>query len=242
MNTSQTSMDTFLGRFENAITLLQNDNDYQPSKVDIQKTALVAFVAQLRQSTNTVNLLASNLKTLRTQRTNLAFKYTSDTPDSTLEALMLNTLNYVGAENGQDNSVYKALKDYMKKLRPKSKSTNEDGSRGPSRSEKTFTALASYFENMVHLLTNSVGLIYSPSNPNLKIANLTALSNTFSQLNRDIAAAERDETTARKNRQSLFKGERGANNLAKDIKMYLSSYEGGKSNAKYIQFISALTQ
>ena len=242
MNTSQTSMDTFLGRFENAITLLQSDNDYQPSKVDIQKAALVAFVAQLRQSTNTVNLLAANLKTLRTQRTNLAFKYTSDMPDSTLEALISNILNYIGAENGQDNSVYKAIKDYMKKLRPKSKSTNEDGSRGPSRSEKTFTALSSYFENTVHLLTNSVGLIYAPSNPNLKIANLTALSDTFAQLNRDIAAAERDEQTARKERQELFKGERGANNLAKDIKMYLSSYEGGKSNAKYLQFVGALNQ
>jgi hypothetical protein len=242
MNTSQTSMDTFLGRFENAITLLQNDNDYQPSKVDIQKAALIAFVTQLRQSTNTVNLLKTNLKTLRTQRTNLAFKYMSDTPDTTLEAIMVNVINYLGAENGQDNSVYKAIKDYMKKIRPKVKSTKEDGSRGPSRSEKTYTALASYFENTVHLLTNSVGLIYNPSNPNLKIANLTALSNTFSQLNRDIAAAERDEQTARQERQELFKGDRGANNLAKDIKMYLSSYEGGKNNAKYMQFVGALTQ
>lgn len=242
MNTSQTSMDSFLGRFENAITLLQNDNDYQPTKVDIQKTALVAFVAQLRQSTNAVNLLKANLKRLRNQRTNLAFKYSSDTPDTTLEALMMNILNYVGAENGQDNGVYKAIKDYMKKIRPKSKSTKEDGTRGRSRSEKTFTALDSYFENMVHLLSNSIGLIYNPSNPNLKIANLTALSSTFSQLNRDIAAAERDEQSARQERQVLFKGERGANNLAKDIKMYLSSYEGGKSNAKYLQFVAALTQ
>ena len=62
MSSSQSSMDSYLGRFENAITLLQNDPDYSPNKVDIQKTFLLNFVNTLHQSNNNVSLLATNLK------------------------------------------------------------------------------------------------------------------------------------------------------------------------------------
>lgn len=241
MVSSQSSMDSYLGRFENAITLLQNDPDYLPTRADIQKAALLTFVTQLRQSSNTVSLLASNLNTLRAKRHDMAFKQVSNTPESSIEAIISNVLNYVGAENGKNHSVYKSIKAYIGKMRPKAKTTNEDGSKSPSRSEKTFTALEGYFEHVVHLISNSTGLIYNPSNTALQITKLTALANDFSQLNRDIATAERDETTARADRRALFIGERGAKNLAKDIKMYLSSYSGGKQNPKYIQFITALS-
>ena len=153
---------------------------------------------------------------------------------------MENILNYIGAENGKEHSVYKAIKAYLVKIRPKSKTINTDGSKSPSRSEKTFTALESYFGHVVHLLSNSVGLIYNPSNATLQLTNLTALSNIYATLNRDITLAAKDEKTARDNRRELFGGSRGAKNLAKDIKMYLSSYPGGKQNAKYLQFIDVL--
>lgn len=237
---SQSSMDSYLGRFENAITLLQNDPDYLPNKVDIQKTALLNFVNTLHQSNNKVSLLATNLRTLRTQRNDLSYKYTSSTPNDCLESIMDNILNYVGAENGKDNSVYKAVKAYLIKMRPKSKTLNSDGTKSPSRSEKTFTALESYFGHIVHLLSNSAGLVYSPSNATLQLANLTNLANNYATLNRDITMAEKNEKTARDERRELFGGIRGARNLAKDIKMYLSSYPGGKQNPKYLQFVDTL--
>jgi predicted nucleic acid-binding Zn-ribbon protein len=233
-------MDSYLGRFENAITLLQNDPDYSPNKVDIQKTALLNFVSALHQSNNKVSLLTSNLRTLRTKRNDWAYKYSSATPNNSLESIMDNILNYVGAENSKEHSVYKAIKGYLTKIRPKAKNVNADGSKSPSRSEKTFTALESYFEHTVHLLNNSVGLSYNPSNATLQLANLTTLANDFATLNRDITVVQKDEKTARDERRDLFQGSRGAKNLAKDIKMYLSSYPGGKHNAKYLQFVDVL--
>lgn len=233
-------MDSFLGRFENAITLLQSDPDYAPTRPDIQKVALLSFVASLHQCNTAVSLAEANLKTLRNQRTNLAFKHYSTTPDTTIEAVIDNIAHYIAAENGVDNSVYKAIKAYLTKIRPHPKSTKTDGSKGPSRSEKTFTALAGYFENIVHLIGNTPTLVYNPTNPALKVSTLLSFSDSFSQLNKDIAGSERDEKAARKDRQDLFNGEKGAKTMAKDIKQYLLSYVGGKQNAKYVQFTSAL--
>lgn len=242
MNFSHISLNAFLVRFENVITLLQNDTDYQPSKVDIQKSALLAFVTQLHQSNNKVSLLETNLKTLKSKRLNMSFKSRSTTPNLCLQSIMINVLNYIGAENGKEHSIYTTIKSYLGKLTPKPKIINEDGSKGNSRSEKTFSALASYFENMIYLISNANNLIYTPTNPTLKLANLSAISTDFLQLNKDIIIAEKNEKAARQERQALFNGNRGAKELLKDIKMYLLSYEGGKQNVKYFQFMAILNQ
>lgn len=240
MNGIQSSMDNFLGRFENAVTLLQNDNDYLPTRLLIQKAELLVFVAKLHQSNNNVSLLQVEASTLRTKRHNMAFKSTSQTPGATIEAVMMNVLHYIGAENGQEHSIYKAIKAYLAKMRPKTKTKKEDGSKSPSRSEKTYTALAGFFEHIVHLITNATNLVYTPSNASLQINTLLSLATDFAQLNKDIASAERDESEARTARQALYKGENGAKDLTKYIKMYLMSYVGGRENPKYQQFVSAL--
>lgn len=233
---SQASMETYLGRFINAVDLLQHNSDYMPTRADIQKSVLLDYVTALKNSNNEVNLKEAILSDLRSKRLNLSFKSVSSVPDKTIEAIIANILSYVGAENGVDNSVYKAIKVYKQKIHPKTKSKKADGTSGPSRSERTYTALSGYLSQTIHLLTNTPGLIYQPNNASISISNLMTVNNTFAQLNLDIATAEQNLKTARITRQNLFNGADGVKQKVKVISMYLASFEGGKKSTIYQQF------
>lgn len=239
MRSSQLSMETYLGRFENALFLLENDADYLPNRTDIQKSSLAQFSIELKESNSRVRLLETALQDFRTHRNSMAFKRIATNPENTVEAIIMNVLNYIGAENGKENSVYKAIKGFNSKMNPKTKTVRSNGTKGNSRSEKTFTALSGYLAQVIHLISNTPNLIYNPSNQSIKLDKLISLQQEIHNLNLSIAGAERNLKDARILRQKLFNGEHGAKQKAVAIKLYLASYSGGKQNPKYIQFVNA---
>jgi hypothetical protein len=150
---------------------------------------------------------------------------------------MRNVLNYIGAENDTNNSVYLALKGYLRKIRPTNKPKKTDGTKSPSQSERTFVSLAGYMTAVVHLISNTPDLVYSPSNPKLSISNLMVVRDQLTALNNDIAEKQSKLSQSISDRRDSFNT---TIRLIPSIKRYLASYNGGKNNSKYIQFSNAL--
>ncbi|MFN0203421.1 MAG: hypothetical protein ACKVTZ_17980 [Bacteroidia bacterium] len=243
MTGSQQSYETQLGRFQSALTLLLADNNYSPTNALITKAALTSFSDDLAQYNNLVTLSISQMKDKRDERRNISFIKNSSTPDITLEAILKNVCNYLAAEYGESNVVYKQIKDFVKKLNSyrttKKNKKTEEVTVVTHKAEGTFTSLAGYSRQVVQLL-QSPGLVYTPSNVNISIANIDILAQKVTQLNSDIALLQQAYSQAVINRKMAFTSEEGLIKRISSVKKYLASYEGGKKNAKYLQFCDAL--
>lgn len=119
---------------------------------------------------------------------------------------------------------------------------NTSASLTNSKSERTFTALIQFLNEMITAI-NSIGggFVYSPIDPTLSIAELTAVRNQLQTLNANITTALGLYGTNHRIRKNAYdNGTTGMNKRIQLIKNYLASFPNGKKNTFYIEFSDAI--
>lgn len=235
---TQLSMENYLNSFTNAVSLLQNDTEYNPVSIDIQQKALVELIDKLNEANNNIKTLETQLREFKKMRNEIAFKRNSSKPENTIENIVTMMTYYFGAENGKESIIYKMIVSYKKKMNPPVKKNNDNQKKKNKNPEKKFGLLESYFRQIINLLEQPLNRIYEPNNPILQIENMKTLYNSLERLNFNIYSTELNLKSARQIRLSLFNGKNGAKERVTIIKLYLSSYVGGKKNEKYLAFVN----
>lgn len=240
----QTSYASVLGRFKAGLEVLKSDTNYTPQNVAIQLPNLISLVSKIEEK----NLLVDNnlltMRTARAERRAISFSTTSSTTNC-LETVLKNLLNYIGAEHSVNSAVYKQLKSYLSKIKPPRKGSEGSNSDNPnssttiSRSEATYSSLTNIGRQVVQIITQP-NFSYTPSNPNLSIANITDLVNSLETLNITIANAQQAYSKSVSERKHLYDSSEGIKKLLPTIKLFLKSYDGGTKNETYNQFLNAL--
>jgi hypothetical protein len=226
--------------FANAWAVAKANSSYNPSNPLIMRLELDAFVQNILTLNNNVGVSLEAVNRLRIIRNNIAFKRTSNNPN-TLEERIYAVVSYLKGERSERDSAYRAIHALSRKLRPKYKTKPEGAERGSGKSpsEKSFGSLSSIGGQMIEIL-KSIADEYTPGNQNITIANLTLNVDQLRQLNEQIAATLKDYGDAIRRRDEAFDGTEGLSVRIVSMRNYLASFEGGKKNSEYIEFNQAL--
>jgi len=111
-----------------------------------------------------------------------------------------------------------------------------------SKSEKTFTAVLGFLsEIIVAIGAIGGGFVYSPVDPTLSIAQLTAVRNQLQTLNTNIVEAAGTYGTNHRLRKVAYDhSTTGMNMRIQLIKNYLAGFPDGKLNTFYIEYSDAI--
>lgn len=239
MTASQQSFETRFGRFNNAFTILQGWSDYLTSNLLITIAGLIAFIAEVILKDEATVSTKQTLDTFRDERRPLVYKF-KDTNPNCMELRIEAIENYLGSES-QFKSARKSVKAILKKFRPRYPKRAEGAPRGAGKSpsEKSFDAAVGNVKKVIKIITN-LGAAYAPANPNISVANMTALETQVETLNVNIAGALENYGNAVASRKALYDGPEGMKVRIDFIKSNLSSLVGGKKNQHYIEFSQAI--
>lgn len=107
--------------------------------------------------------------------------------------------------------------------------------------EKTFASVVTFLTEVIALVgAIGGGLVYSPPDPKLTLAELTALRNQIDSLNSQVATAMKEFGNTNRDRKTLYDGLNGMVDRIAMIKAYLASFPGKKKSNNYIEFAQAI--
>jgi hypothetical protein len=240
---SQRSFQSIWGKFSDGVEVLKRIPGYNPSREEIKLTSLQLLKENVEAKNAAVVTTGIALSELRNKRRFISFR-SEETDVNCIENLIRNAGSYIMAEAGQKNAVCDKINSILKKIEPANnkKETAAGGAepgQNKSSSEKSYQSLVGFGSDVLTLITN-MGSAYNPSNSNITVANFKAKVDELTELNSGIIKAGIRYSTAIKERNDVYKGEKGINKLVPLIKNYLASFEGGKKNADYAAFVHAV--
>ena len=110
-----------------------------------------------------------------------------------------------------------------------------------SPSEKTYASIDGFLTEVITLVNGiAAATPYSPPDPKITVAQLTALRNQIRVANADVTTAMDIYGTANRERKALYDSTNGMATRIRLIKSYLGSFMGGKKSEHYIEFSQAI--
>lgn len=240
---SQQTFQSILGKFSDGIVVLKAMTGYNPSKQELQIASLETMITTAEEKNAAALTAGTDLQNQRNSRRSISFRR-KDSDTNCLENLFRNILSYIKAELGTKNSAHGKIDSIIKKISPPvEKKTppveGQEPQKSKSQSEKSYQSLVG-FGNDIYTIISGLGTAYAPSNTNIIAANFKTKVDEFASLNAVIIKAEGVYSTAIQERNDIYYGEFGIVSTITSVKNYLASLEGGKSNASYLAFTSAV--
>ena len=110
-----------------------------------------------------------------------------------------------------------------------------------SPAEKTFASIEGFMSETIQLVsTFGGGIVYSPPDPKLTIAELTILRNQITVANAQVSDTLEDYGDANRARKLLYDGLNGMADRITMIKNYLASFPLKKKSSHFIEFSQAI--
>jgi len=107
--------------------------------------------------------------------------------------------------------------------------------------EKTFASVVGFLGEVIALINGiGGGIVYSPPDPKLTVAELTALRNQIDNFNSQVATAMSNYGEANQDRRKLYDGNDGMVERIRLIKLYLATFPLGKKSSHFIEFSQAI--
>ena len=240
---SQQSFASKLGKFENGNTALNGLTDYNPANVKIQKSSLVQKDADVIALNSAVTTSEEVLKKLQKERKFLAYTFNGGN-DNNIQGNMKAIEYNLRSELSADSPEYLKVKSINQKIQPPSEKKKplkegETPKKSNSKSEKSYQSLVGFGNDVCTIITN-LGTNYNPANQNITVVNFKAQVARLNELNGQVTTAEKDYSTAVKNREKAYNGEDGISSLISTVKDHLASLEGGKKNPSYVAYANAV--
>lgn len=238
---SQASFETVVGRFQNAVSLLSGVPGYTPTNELIIHANLNNFISEIISRNRDVDTSRALLGSKRETRKQLAYKIKSENPYC-LENRLAAVLSYLKGDLTSEKSAIKQIDSLLKRIKPvyprKDPANPLPRGAGKSPSEKSYTSLVGNARSIIAILETLSG--YKPSNKNILVDDLKAITNLLEQLNMETTQLLEDYGSAVNAREELYKGNTGLAERKNLIKNYLAALEGGRQNIHYREFSEAL--
>ena len=240
---SQQSFASKLGKFEDGITTLKGLTDYSPVNVKIQISSLVQKDTDVTAMNDAVTTSENVLNGLQKERKLLAYKFKGGS-DNNIQGNMKAIEYNVKSELTDKSPEYIKINSINKKIQPPSEKKTppkegETPKKSNSKSEKSYQSLVGFGNDVCTIITN-LGTKYNPSNQNITVSNFKAQVANLSELNGQVITAEKNYSTAVKNRENAYDGVDGISSLISTIKDHLASLPGGKKNPSYVAFAASV--
>lgn len=241
MTISLRSFETRFGYYQNANAVLQTWGDYTPTNPVITKAANTAFISDVGVKNGEVTTKEQAFLDNRNERRTITFRVIEGADINCLENRIRNIGSFIEGELPTRKAAIKKIKSFIRKIKPlyKKRTEGEPRGAGMSPSERSFAALVGYAKSVKGIITG-LGLSYSPTNPNIQLANFSAFIDHIDQLNQDVATTEEVYGNAARERKDLYDGLNGMTDRIKLIRKYLASFPGGKLSPHYIEFSQAI--
>lgn len=240
MASSQLSFDARIGRFKDGNTLLQSWVDYTPTNTLIKKLAMSTFATDVETANALVGTTKTALDNARSTRAPLVF-IDKETNPACLERRIQMIVNYLEGELGKNHPATKFVRGIRKKMRPKYAKKPPGTPRGAGNSpmERSYAASVGQAQEVIGRIT-ALGASYTPADPNLMPAAMTALVNSIIAANAAVSAALETYGNANRARKTLYDNNDGMKERITSAKGYLASFPGGKKSNHYIEYSQAI--
>ena len=243
------------GKFNNASSLIQSWDNYNPSNASIGKTSLISFIEEVQLKNNALTSAKIALDNARAERKTLCFFNSKSNNSFCLEIHLMQIANYTASCFGINSVEHKRIHDMLKKIKPNLvKGRHKRMKRGfkrtnPAKSilnkkvkeklERSFIAMAGFAQSTAEFISELIenGFNWNPPDENLSHTAIKNISEKLQELNSIIPVLNDNYKIAISERKEIYKS---MNERIGMIKSYLASFDGGKKYEHFIEFSQAI--
>jgi len=234
---SPQSIESRIGRFRNADSLIQNWADYNAQNPLITKAALSAFILDVETKNNTVTITKVTLGNKQQERKKLFFfdKRFQNT-DCFIDRL-IQIVSYINSLNIEHEVAYEQARTILRTVTPGRIRQKKGEKKVKHRIRRSFNGVLGLARETVSIISNIPPALYNPPNPNLSVTAMETLIANMETANAAVNIAEVNYGNAVNERQAVYKS---MNTRITLIKNYLASFTNGKQSDYFLGFKMAI--